>query len=114
MLDKVTTKTLEYIRRRNVEGASDVQIGKELGLSSGTIRRFRKRLGLPAVGKRGYPCHVYAAYLRKTDEYVCGGTAKEISERLGISVPTVYSTVTRSKKDKVGYRYYIVEVEDDE
>lgn len=111
---KVTTKMLEYIRRRNLEGASDPQIGRELSLSPSTVWQHRVSLGLPKNDHKGRPLNTYTVYRRRTSEYVCEGTAAEISKLLGIKVKTIYSTVSRCKRDLGGYRYEIVRVTDDE
>ena len=47
--------------------------------------------------RKNYPdLKYYALYLRKTDELVCSGTAKECAIELKISIPAFYSRVYNS------------------
>ncbi len=114
MPDKVTAKTLEHIRRRNAEGASDPQIARELGLSPPTVWKYRQQFKLPSNRTRGHPVKTYTVYNRRTSEYICEGTSFEIAELLGIKRQTVYSAISRSKRNIGGYKWYIVEVTEDE
>ena len=67
------------------KGADDEEIGREVGLSAGTIARWRQNLGLPTQ---------YARWMEKQKKQVPallekGLSDQQIADRLGISTTTV-------------------------
>lgn len=114
----LATKQLEQLKELNQAGLSDIEISKRLGCGRVVARNWRVKLGLPAKGKPGRKPGSkkkrYTVYDKYTSEYICEGTAQEISEYIGIAVSTIYPEVTMARKGKPRTRYEIVEVEDDE
>lgn len=114
----LTTMQLERFRELgNRTELSDREISEQFGTSVGVVRYWRKKLGLPVKvrGKKpGSGRSRYTVYNRMTGEYLCEGTAQEISKYIGIAVSTIYAEVTVARKGQHRTRYEILEVEDDE
>lgn len=52
-MERKGTIDFEKVRELHAKGLSDGEIGEQLGCSTGGVLYARKRLGLPAIGKRG-------------------------------------------------------------
>jgi hypothetical protein len=95
-----TQAELEYIRDHCNDKPSDVHavIGGRLSTVKSYMASFRNSTFRRT---RGTPHNYYAIYLRKTDELVCSGTAKECMAQLGITASAFRTLVCRSRSGEI-------------
>jgi hypothetical protein len=94
---KYTQADLEYIKQHCRDDPREVAAtinapyttvyNYMLDFRNGTFKRSRRP-----------PDFYYAIYLRKTDELVCSGTARECAEHLGMSKTTFHAMVCKVRK----------------
>ena len=96
-----------------MQGLNDAQEDRTLGLTTGTTARWRYENDAPANYFYERARARYAVYLRKTDEPVCVGTAKECAAALAYKNPqSFYRVYNRYKVTGTG-RYEIVRLEEE-
>ena len=97
---KYSDEDIEYIKAHCNDKPKDV--AAVLGAPRGTIRTY---MGLARNGEplrhENPPRNYYALYLRKTDELICAGTAKECAAELGIGVRAFYVMAHKALSGKV-------------
>lgn len=93
----MTTLELRKIEELYDQGLNYQQIAKRLNRSLAMVARWCHRTGREAHKNPVKPQKLYSVYLRKTDELVAFGTARECAARLGMTLLSFYSTVTRSQ-----------------
>lgn len=98
---RYTSEELEYIKQHCNDDPH--KVATTLNVPYGTVYnymlQFRKNT-FPV--KRAYPPQVYyAVYLRKTDELVCSGSARECANHLGMNKTTFHAMVCKTRKGQI-------------
>lgn len=94
---EVTILELQKMKRLYDSGMTYERIGKELNRAGSTVAKWLQRTGRNARIPKEKPRKLYSVYLRKTDEIVAFGTARECAARLGMTLSSFYPTVSRSQ-----------------
>ena len=108
---RYTDEELDYIKAHRYDSPSAV--AAKIGSSPGTVECYMRWF------RQGRRIHnpkskFYALYLRKTDELVCSGTARECAEVLGIKPKSFYVMVHKVLHGKTNkWDIYVEEPEED-
>ena len=95
-----TQEELDYIRMHCGDNARSVH--EVIGGNYFTIREYMRKFRNGTFQRSsGTPQKYYALYLRKTDELVCSGSAKECMAELGISKSAFHTLVCKSRSGKI-------------
>lgn len=90
-----TDDELNYIKEHCNDNFRDV--AATINAPPRTVSNYMRRFRRGDTIRHQYPIkYYYALYIRKTDELVCCGTAKECAETLGVSVHTFYGLVHKT------------------
>ena len=96
---KYTDEDLEYIRTHCRDDYKEV--ASVIGAPPNTVRIYMNRFRDGTFVKKSFPPQkYYALYLRKTDELVCSGTAKECAASLGINTRSFYKMAHTAKHNQ--------------
>lgn len=77
------------------------EVAKVLNAPPHTIGIYLRKMQDGVFTRGSYPPQkYYAVYLKKTDELVCSGTAKECAEALGIGIRAFYVRVCKALTGK--------------
>lgn len=95
-----TREELKYIKEHCYDNPKTVTaaIGGAFSTVDGYMRQFRNGT---FNRKENHPRKYYAMYLRKTDELVCSGSAKECAQQLGISCDLFRCRVHKALSGKI-------------
>lgn len=94
----VTTKLVKNILERYDAGLNYTEIAQELGISISTARKYCKLSGRDKRNDFERPQKIFYVYLRKNDELIAMGTARECAKRMGITLLSFKSAVSRCRK----------------
>lgn len=95
-----TQAELDYIRDHCYDEARDVF--DVVGGSYTTIRSYMWKFRNGTFERtKDAPRYYYAVYLRKTDELVACGSAKECMEQMGITKSAFHTLVCRSRNGEI-------------
>lgn len=95
-----TEEELQYIKDHCYDSPKDVATA--LGCPYGTVLEYMCRFRHGTFERHPFhPQNYYAMYLRKTDELVCSGSARECAEQLGISQMAFRSRVHKTLSGKI-------------
>ena len=85
------------------DGLNDVEIGNACGVSSNTIRSWRRRTDRPAnyFGKEKNLPGEWTVYLAADDTLLAFGTTKECATALGMSCEAFYQLCSRARRGVV-------------
>ena len=94
------TEDIQYMRDHRYDNPK--QVAEVLGESPRTIDAYMRRIRNGTFCTKVYPnLKYYALYLRKTDELVCCGSAKECANELGIAIHSFYGMVHKILSGKI-------------
>lgn len=95
-----TQEDLDYMRDHCNEKPRKVY--SVVGGTYGTVRNYMSQMRNGTFRRtKGTPHYYYAIYLRKTDELICTGSAKECAEQMGISINAFRTLVCRSRNGEI-------------
>lgn len=99
----------DYMGYRELE-MRDADIARVSGESYQEIRRMRKRLKLPVLWDKPFSQHpVYYIYDRRTTQMLAFGSARECADALGLTVHTIHTIASRSRRGVVQKYEVVVE-----
>ena len=92
-----STEDLEYIKQHCRDDPR--KVATTLNAPYGTVYNYMRQFRNGTFIKRTYPPRMYyAVYLRKTDELVCSGSARECASVLNMTKRTFHSMVCKARQ----------------